>query len=159
MVVSQNQAGATYPQGRSSRRRTSRCRKAFGRMVRFTRTLERLAIGRLLILVRAFDVTNSPRATAPRLCLHVLPAGRILSQFFGGFGRSRHVLPAGTTLSNFFGRPNSRTRRILNPGTQTGEGGRDHGTTAEGLRGRMGTELVSSDLPRLRSVVLALGKA
>jgi hypothetical protein len=92
----------------------SRCREGF--MVRFTGTLERLAIGRLLILVHAFDVMDSPRAAAPRLCLHVLSAGRILSHFFGA--------------------PTSRTRRIPKPGTQTAEGGNDDGTAAEELRCR-----------------------
>jgi hypothetical protein len=117
VVVPQNEGGATYPQGRSSGSPASRCREAFGRMVHFTGTLERLAIGRLLILIHAFDVMDSLRATAPRLCLHVLPAGRILSHVFGG--------------------PNSRTRRIPNPGTRTDEGGIDYGTAAEELRGRV----------------------
>jgi len=84
-------------------------------MVRLIGALEKLAIGRLLILVHAFDAIDLQRATAPRLSLLVLPAGRILSRLRG--------------------RPNSRTRRIPNLATQTADRGNDHRTVAEELRG------------------------
>jgi hypothetical protein len=112
MVVPQNEGSATYPRGMSGRAAASRCREAFGRMVRLAGVLERLAIGRLLILVRAFDAMDLQRATAPRLNLHVLPAGKILSRLRG--------------------RPNSRTPNL---GTQTAERENDHRTATEELRG------------------------
>jgi hypothetical protein len=103
-----------YPRGTSSG--AAICREAFGRMARLTATLERLAIGCLLILVRAFDAMDWPRATtAARIRLQVLPAGRILSRLYGG--------------------PNSRTRRIPDRDMQTAEGGNDRRTAAEELRG------------------------
>ena len=51
----------TYPRGTSSGAAIRR--EAFGHMARLTATLERLAIGCLLILVRAFDAMDWPRAT------------------------------------------------------------------------------------------------
>ena len=117
VIVPQNGGSATYPRGTSSGAAVHRCREAFGRMVRLTGTLERLAIGRLLTLVHALDAMDWPRAAARRFCLHVLPAGRILSRLFGG--------------------PNSRTRRIADLSTQTAEGGNEHRTAAEELRGRV----------------------
>jgi hypothetical protein len=117
VIVPQNGGSATYPRGTSCEAAVSRCREAFGRMVRLAGVVERLAIGRLLILVRAFDAMDLQRATAPRLSLHVLPAGRILSRLRG--------------------RLNSRTRRIPNLGAQTAEKGNDHRTLAEEVGGRV----------------------
>ena len=115
VIVPQNGGSATYPRGTSSGAAVSRCREAFGCMVRLAGVLERLAIGRLLILVHALDAMVWQQAIAPRLRLYVLPAGRILSRLRG--------------------RPNSRTRRIPNLATQTAERGNDHRTAAEELRG------------------------
>ena len=115
MVVPQNGGSATYPRHASSGAAVSRCREAFSRMVRLIGALEKLAIGRLLILVHAFDALDLQRATVPRLSLHVLPAGRILSRLRG--------------------RPNSRTRRIPNLGAPTAERENDHRTVADELRG------------------------
>ena len=117
MIVPQNGGSGTYPPDTSSGAAARRCRESFGRMVRLTGTLEKLTIGRLLTLVHAFDATDWPRATARRFCLPVLPAGRILSRFFGG--------------------PNSRTRRIADLSRQSAEGRKDHGTAAEELCGRV----------------------
>jgi hypothetical protein len=100
----------------SSRAAASRCREAFGRIVRLAGLLERLAIRRLLIFVHAFEAMDLQRPKAPRLSVHVLAAGKILSRLRG--------------------RPNSRTRRIPNLATQTAESGNGDRTVAEELRGR-----------------------
>jgi hypothetical protein len=116
-VVPQNEGSATYPKERSSGTLASLCRQVFHRIIRVTRVLESLAIRRLLVFFPASDAMDSPRATTPRLCLHLVPARSI--------------------LSHFFGEPNHRPRRIYDLGTQTAERGNGHRTTAEKLRGRV----------------------
>jgi hypothetical protein len=115
VLVPQNGGSAAYTRGMSRGAAAGRCREAFGRMVRLIGALEKLAIGRLLILVHAFDAMDLQRVTVPRISLL--------------------VLPTGTILSHLRGRPNSRTRRIPNLATQTAEKGNRHKTVAEEVRG------------------------